>query len=399
MRVKQSTVREGFPTAKVGVPRWLCQRGGGSARPSIKLAAALAIVACEAGAGGDTGFAGTMSATDASMSGTDPTGEEEGDTEAEDEESTASSGGSEGESSNDTDMPMPGTDHALGTIVLGETHPVATPSEAFVVLNATFIPDASITSQSCGADIDGCTVTVPLDCMPTVCTADQVCAWDDNCMPTCQAACNLACAADEVCYFPFPDAPACRKVEAFDAGRLDFLGTLEPIELYPPYALPPDIPGPVALPDREITVSSSGATQAGFAPFEAATTSMDSVFSTIDDILPAEAFGTADLTIDWIPGQDDMTIAITVTGSLGTSGTVTCEADDAMGTFDVPRAALDAAIPGDTPSSYSLSLQRSHTETTMDLETRGALLDHMVQPVGWIDFVYTSIETGTITNL
>src|SRR5688500_946121 len=239
----------------------------------LKAMAALAIVACEAGGGGDTGFASTMSATDVSMSGTDSTGEEESDTESEDEESTATSGSSEGGSGNDTDMPMPGTDHALGTIVLAETHAVGT-SDALAVLNATFIPDASITPQSCGMDIDGCTVTVPLDCMPTVCTADQVCAWDDNCMPTCQAACNLACAADEVCYFPFPDAPACRKVEAFDAGRLDFTGTLEPIELYPPYALPPDIPGPLALPEHEITVTGSGATQAGFAAFEAVTTSM-----------------------------------------------------------------------------------------------------------------------------
>src|SRR5687768_15428211 len=119
-----------------------------------KALAVLAFVACEAGGGGDTGFAGTMSATDASMSGTDPTGEEESDTEPEDEESTATSGSSDGTSSNDTDMPMPGTDHALGTIVLGETHPVGT-GDALAVLNATFVPDASITPQSCGTDIDG----------------------------------------------------------------------------------------------------------------------------------------------------------------------------------------------------------------------------------------------------
>jgi hypothetical protein len=218
-------------------------------------------------------------------------------------------------------------------------------------------------------------------------------------VPTCQIACSLACAADEVCYFPFPDTPACRKVETFDAGRLDFIGTLSPITLYPPYTIPATVPGPLAQPDREITVTASGATQAGFGAFEAVTTSMDSVFSEIDTILPAEAFGATDLQIDWLAGMDDMTISITVTGMLGLSGTVTCEADDAAGSFAVPRTALTAAIPADTPTSFSVALQRRHTETTMGLETVGTLLDQTVQPVGWIDFAYVSIETGTLTNM
>src|SRR5688572_3661503 len=84
----------------------------------------------------------------------------------------------------DTDEPMPGTEHALGTIVLGETHPVGT-GDALAILSAAFVPDASIAPQSCAMDVDGCMVSPPLDCAPTVCGADQVCAYDDNCVPTC----------------------------------------------------------------------------------------------------------------------------------------------------------------------------------------------------------------------
>jgi hypothetical protein len=35
----------------------------------------------------------------------------------------------------------------------------------------------------------------------------------------------------------------------------------------------------------------------------------------------------------------------------------------------------------------------------MGLATQGALLEAMVQPEGWVDFTFVSIETGTLTNL
>jgi hypothetical protein len=362
------------------------------------LVVSLAIVACETGGGGDESFGAEGPFTTGTMATTGGGPGNDADTDEMEEGSGEPTEGSGTTSGGDTDEPMPGEDQALGTIVIGETHPVGT-GDALAILSASFVPDASVTPQSCAMEVDGCQVSPPLDCAPTVCGADQVCAYDENCTPTCQIACTLACAADEVCYFPFPDTPACRKVETFDAGRLDFVGTLSPITLYPPYTIPAGVPGPLSLPDRELTVTASGATQAGFAGFEAKTTSMESVFSTIDTILPAEAFGAGDLQLDWIAGADEMTVTVTVTGMLGLSGTVTCEADDAAGTFAVPRTALTAAIPADTPTSFSLALQRRHTETTMGIETVGTLLDHMVPPTGFIDFTYTSIETGTLTNM
>ena len=36
-----------------------------------------------------------------------------------------------------------------------------------------------------------------------------------------------------------------RKIETFDAGRLDFFGTTVPITLYPPYQLPTPPDGPI----------------------------------------------------------------------------------------------------------------------------------------------------------
>jgi hypothetical protein len=357
---------------------------------------ALAIIACQEDGPGNQTFGVDPPSTGATDS---QTGGPDDGTDTDSMQATGDGTGTTGATSGGStgDMPPDG-EHALGTILLGETHPVGT-GDALAILSASFVPDASVAPQSCAMDVDGCMVTIPLDCAPSICTAEQICAFDDNCMPTCQTACNLACAADEVCYFPFPDAPACRKVEPFDAGRLDIVGTLSPITLYPPYSIPAGVEGPLAQPDREITAMASGATQAGFAAFEATTTSMDSVFSTIDEILPTEAFGAGDLPIEWLAGADEMTITVTVTGMLGFAGTVVCEADDTTGAFSVPRAALTAAIPDDTATTYAISLQRSRTETTMGLETVGTLLDHTVQPVGWVDFTYTSIETGSIINM
>jgi len=356
-------------------------------------------LACNSGSNTDDGFGvgpgtSSMTATGGSEAGDDTGGSEgSGDTGV-DTDSPTTGPTTAGETG---DPPEDGP-HALGTIVLGETHPVGT-ADALAVMSATFIPDAETAAQSCAMDVGGCQVSLPVDCTPTVCAADQVCAYDDNCMPTCQTVCNASCAADEVCYFPFPGTPACRKVEAFDAGRLDFFGTNDPITLFPPYTLPAGVEGPLAQPDREITVTASGATQAGFAMFEATTTSIDSVFSTIDEILPTDAFGVGDLMIAWAPGADEMRISITVTGTLGGTGVVTCEADDTTGTFAVPRAAIDAAVPKDTPNSMSLSLQRTHTETMTGISTVGSLLQETVQPTGWVDFSYVSIETGSLVNM
>lgn len=355
--------------------------------------------------GGGSGSEDDTFGFDAMGTGPGPTSTGAADTEGDDGDGSTGTGGS-GESGADDDVgesgdetgPSPTGEHALGTIVIGETHPVDMPSAAIGMLSASFIPDATVAAQACGMDVGGCTVNLPPMC-PAACLVGETCVYDDACNPICQVPCDAACAADEVCYFPFPGTPACRKVETFDAGRLDFFGTTVPINLYPPYQLPSPPDGPITQPDKELTVMATGATNAGFAPFEAKVTTSESVFSTLDEILPTEAFGVGDLGIDWVPGADEMTISLTVTGTLGMSGTVTCDADDSLGTFDVPRMAINAAIEGDTASTIAVSLQRSHVETTMGLATQGALLEAMVQPEGWVDFTFVSIETGTLINM
>lgn len=359
-------------------------------------------MACGGGGGSneDTFGFDSMMATGPGPTGTGgpDTGDDDGDGSSGSGESGGSGPGDDAGTDDDTGGPQPTGEHALGTIVIGETHPVDMPSAATGILSASFIPDAAAASQACGMDVGGCTVNAPPMC-PAACLVGETCVYDDSCNPICQPACDASCAADEVCYFPFPGTPACRKLETFDAGRLDFFGTTVPITLYPPYQLPAPPDGPVTQPDKMLTVMATGATAAGFAPFTAEMTTSASVFSTIDEILPAEAFGVGDLNLDWVPGSDAMTISLTVTGTLGTTGTVTCDADDSLGTFAVPRMAINTAIGTDTANTIAVSLQRSHVETTMGLETQGALLEATVQPEGWVDFTFVSIETGTLTNL
>lgn len=337
--------------------------------------------------------------------GAGPGGDDDGDSTA------GSTGGSDSATMGDGDTtagdtggPPPDGEHALGTILLGESHAVDAPAAALAILSATFVPDAAVAPPAaCGMDVGGCQVSPPAPACVPLCTVGETCVYNDACVAECQAPCDAVCAADEVCYFPIPGTSACRKVETFDAGRLDIFGTISPITLYPPYTLPAGTDGPLAMPDKELTVMATGSSDAGFAPFEAKVTTTDAVFSTLDQILPTEAFGVGDLMIGWVPGAADLTISLVVTGTLGNTGTVTCEADDTTGSFAVPRAAIDAAIDaavtGDTANTIAVSIQRVHTETTTGLETQGTLLEQMVQPEGWIDFSYVSVETGTLTNL
>jgi hypothetical protein len=353
---------------------------------------------CNEPAPGDTGFdfnpTGTGTDTDATTN--QPTsGEASSGGMDTDNPSGTDSAGSTGDTT-DTDGPSPTDDIAKGTIRLGEMHP-ATVGDTNAILNATFIPNVATQPQDCSMDVMGCNVVVPPTCQ-VACVAPAVCTYNDMCMPECIEPCSLVCAEGEECYYPFPGAQACRAIETFDAGRLDFLGTNQPITLFPPYQLDPTTVGALASPDDTITVMATGAAAAGFGPFEAMVTTSESIFSNIDMILPTEAFGTGPMTVTWMAGVDDISISLTVTGAVST-GTVVCEADDTTGMLAIPRAAIDAAIPMDTAASMAIQVQRTHTETTQGLETVGQLLNDEVQSEGVVDFQYVSIETFNLVNM
>ncbi len=282
--------------------------------------------------------------------------------------------------------------HALGTIFLGESHPAAGGATAPAVF-ASFIPDAATgAGKACTEMVAGCELAVVPDCGQ--CDADQYCGFDASCKATCQAICDASCGPDEVCYFPSPGTSGCKKLESFDAGALTFLGTPIAITLFPPYSFMSDDNASPFAPGGKATVQASGASNAGFEKFDREFTGSDFVQTNpkLDKLGFAEVFGTGDLPIQWVPGTGEITITATVTSTDFTSGTVTCKADDASGSFDLPRAALKAAIEDGDVSALSISVQRQRTDTFKDLTTKGQLTGVTVQPVGYLQIITSSTE-------
>lgn len=285
--------------------------------------------------------------------------------------------------------------HARGTIVLGESHVLGSGSSTPVV-SAGFVPDFDAVAPACTQSVGGCEISQIPDCGDQ-CGVDEVCTFSDSCQPTCQPICDLACGADEVCYFPIPGSPACKAIESFDAGALTFSGTTVPITLFPPYQFAGDLTGAPFVPGAELSVHASGATDAGFEPFEVSFSATDLLQTELDSLNPDEAYGTGPLPIRWTPGSDDITLSVTVTGSLGSYGTVTCPGDDAAGLLEVPRAAIETAIdPDDTVSGLHVSVQRTRRTLHKGLTTTGKLLEQTVQPEGWVELVSSSVESATL---
>lgn len=289
---------------------------------------------------------------------------------------------------------LPEEDHALGTIVLAERHQSTQPTATGSV-TASFIPDAAAAGQGCSELVSGCEVSVVPDC-PTGCGDGQYCGFDDGCLSTCLEICDANCGNDEVCYFAAPGQAACRDREDFDAGSLTFTGTTAPITLLPPYALDGLDTGSPFPPGGAVNVAASGAVAAGFDAFSADFTATTLIQTELDTITLTEAYGDADLPVQWGPGGDEATVTVAVTGVKGQSGTVVCDADDAAGSFSVPRDAMLAAVDGQTVAGLNVTVSRRRTEVMTGLTTVGALLYADVQPVGWLELTSVSSESHTI---
>ncbi len=360
-------------------------------------AALILVTACGGGGGGSDDDFGFMPMTTGMMTTSatsDDSGDDGSDTGSGSLDDTAGPADSGDTGETTGDMP-PGGAQALGTIVIGETHDPGG-ANATAIINASFVPNTDDTPASCSTDVGGCEVTVAPVCM-IPCLVGEVCQFDDSCTPTCVETCSLACPTGEVCYFPVPGVPACREVETFEAGRLDFVGTEVPVTLFPPYVLPPGYDGTLTNPGGVVTVTASGASDAGFGPFESMTTVSESLFTTIDDILPTDAFGIGDMTVTWVAGVDDIVVSLVVSDSLGGSGTVVCEGDDAAGNLAVPRTAIDAALTEmSTATSMQLTVTRRHVESMPGVATTGTLLETDLPSEGTIDFAFTSSESVTI---
>lgn len=300
---------------------------------------------------------------------------------------TGGDGGGGGEDGGST------TPHALGTIMLGESHPPSGGSSTPVVL-ASFLPDASAVPSSCSSQIDGCSFVAPPQCggAGSSCGQNETCAWDSACNATCTPACTLQCATGEECYFAAPGTPACRTTQTFDAGALAFAGTTTPITLFPPYDYTSSTSGSPFLAGAQIQVQASGATGAGFDAFDQTFTATSFLQTNppIDKIPTTTIFGTGAIPIGWAPGSD--TIEITVSGA---GGTATCTAVDSSGSFQISRAVVSAALGPSGTSQLSISVTRERDVWDKSATTHGTLTTATVQPVGWLDLATSSTESAS----
>jgi len=291
----------------------------------------------------------------------------------------------------DEDSGDDATGHALGTVVLAEAH-VAGGGLATGAVQVAFIPDASSVVAACTETIAGCRIARAPQC-ESGCGEDQYCGFDPTCHSACVDVCDAQCEQGEECYFAAPGLSACRERDVFDAGAVSFSGTTTPITLFPPYVAEPLENGAPFAAGTVVTVEASGATNAGFDAFGESYTTTTFVQTQLAEIGVDEAFGDDDIAVRWSAGRDDIAIAITATASDRGSGTVTCDADDATGAFDVPRAAVLAAL-GDRPAStLSITVTRSRTEVVEGLATKGMLANAEVQAEGWLELTSRSSES------
>ncbi|HEY8087464.1 MAG TPA: hypothetical protein VIF09_06455 [Polyangiaceae bacterium] len=286
------------------------------------------------------------------------------------------------------------TPHALGTIVLAESHAPSGGGTSSPLVLASFLPDAAGAPQSCSSKVAGCDFVSAPQCGLNggLCGAGSTCAWDSSCHPTCKATCTLQCGAGQECYFPSPNQPACRSTETFDAGAIAFAGTTTPITLFPPYSYEGTTGGAPFLAGSQIEVQGSGATGAGFDKFDekfTATTFLQTN-PALDKIPVATVFGAGTVPIGWAPGNDSVKITVS-----GAGGVATCTADDTTGHFEVPRAVITSALGQLGTSNVIIGVTRERDEWKKSESTHGSLTTAKVQPVGWLELTTASSESHT----
>jgi hypothetical protein len=279
---------------------------------------------------------------------------------------------------------------AQGTIALGASHSpgssTITPSVA-----VSFVPDTTTVLTSCGQTTTGtCTVTQAPDCSMLSCQLGETCGWDGSCNASCIKACTMTCPDQQTCAFQGDGSMACQPIQTFDAGAIALSGTNMSIAVYPPYAWKGMDDGSPFAPGATITAQAAGPTGAGFVAFDMsfkATTLLEANPS-LDQLQLSDVFGSNDLTLGWIPGNDLVYVLAS-----GTGGDARCLAEDTTGTFTLPRSVIAQVMGSMGPNALSLSIQRMRDERHTDAKTVGSLQNQDIQPQAWIDLVTTSTET------
>ncbi len=314
--------------------------------------------------------------------------------------------GAAGEENTLPEDPETAPPHALGTIVLGESRSSAT-GDSSPLISASFVPDAKLT-KSCTKKVGACEVTEVPKCMTGStqgCGVGEVCSFDDDCKAKCVQVCTKTCGAGEACYFTgkttgtaSEEEMACKKKDRFDAGAIAFDGTTQAITLFPPYAVTPNGNGAPFMARSEIRVQASGGASAGFEKFDEKFTS--TTFLETDpplrELSRSEIFGSSGVSISWVPGEDTIYV-----GASGPGGVAKCQADDATGSFEIPRAVIRevTSSEGESSSSVSISVTRERREVRKGKKTFGELSGgQAVQPEGWVELITRSTESHSFAS-
>jgi hypothetical protein len=232
----------------------------------------------------------------------------------------------------------------------------------------------------------------------STCGSDEVCTLDESCKSVCQPipSCFPSCETDQVCKLVGSKSKCVAKVE-FNAGVITLSGdgVTKSITLRPPYSFSTDGDSPF-VPEGEITVNASGATEAGYEKFKDTFTATTFIQTTpaLEKLDPVAVFDeTGPVSLGWKPGSDEVTITVT-----GNKGTAICKADDAEGKFDVTRKVIRQLLDDDSFSTPSMtfSISRSKAKLKKDAKTMGEVEGVELPPVGFVRFVTTSTETFSL---
>lgn len=310
----------------------------------------------------------------------------------------ADAGAGEGGSTGPNVEEPPEPPHAEGTIILSEAH-ASTGGSSNPYVSVAFYPNdkARKRAKGCFDKIEGCEIARKAECTKaetsTGCPSGEACVFDDACAPICKKLCTKSCEDGQTCELDSAGEATCVDVETFDAGPISFVGTSSAISLFPPsYEYESKEKGAPFSPGSTVTAKAQGAAGAGFEAFEAESvgTTFIQTSPSIDKITKAQAFGAGSMPIGWVPGED--TVRIMVSSQLGSA---ICKVDDKKGSFDVPRAVIDAVV-GDTGGSLSIAVTRVHEDIKKGLKSKGKLAKETIEPEAWIRMSTMSTESATI---
>ena len=296
------------------------------------------------------------------------------------------------------DDDVPDGPHALGVITIGEVHASSGGTSSASVV-AGFVPDAAEVAPTCTRQVAGCELPDPPDCGGP-CGANEACAHDSGCQSVCRRICDAQCGAGEECYFATFDSPACRPRQTFDAGTITLTGTTTPVTLFPPYGFAGVEEGSLFLDGAELIATATGANTAGLAGFEQAFTATRLLRTQppLHQLGLLQVFGTGDIPIQWIAGDDEVRITATITPTAGATRVITCTAVDGDGRYDLPRAAIDAVLDGAGLDDISIAVTRHKSKMAYDLATLGELAGRLVQPTSWLEVSTTSTESAAFAG-